>query len=126
MSRILSFTVLLIFIHSVSFKTGKVYGQDEKVYSNPILAGFYSDPSICRVSAGYYLVNSTFSYYPGIPVFYSKDLVHWKHISDVMNRPGQKLPEDLLDIYLHYMRLCQADLLITLLSTIGLNIKEMI
>ncbi len=89
MSRIISFSVLLIFLLSVSFKTGKVYGQDEKVYSNPILAGFYPDPSICRVGTGYYLVNSTFSYYPGIPVFYSKDLVHWKHISDVMNRPGQ-------------------------------------
>ena len=60
-----------------------------KDFTNPILAGFYPDPSICRVCAGYYLVNSTFSYYPGIPVFYSKDLVHWKHIGDVMNRSEQ-------------------------------------
>ncbi|MFZ0453541.1 MAG: glycoside hydrolase family 43 protein [Ignavibacteriaceae bacterium] len=89
MIRIMSFAVLLIFLLSVSFNSGKVYGQDEEVFTNPILAGFYPDPSICRVGAGYYLVNSTFSYYPGIPVFYSEDLVHWKHISDVMNRPEQ-------------------------------------
>ena len=89
MSRIISFSVLLIILLSVSNKSGKVYGQDGKVFTNPILAGFYPDPSICRVGAGYYLVNSTFSYYPGIPVFYSKDLVHWKHIGDVMNRPEQ-------------------------------------
>ena len=89
MSRILHFLVPLIFLLSVSFKTGILFGQDGKYFSNPILTGFYPDPSICRVGAGYYLVNSTFSYYPGIPVFYSKDLVHWKHISNVMNRPEQ-------------------------------------
>ncbi len=49
-------------------------------YTNPILAGFYPDPSICRVGDDYYLVNSTFAYYPGIPVFHSKDMVNWKLI----------------------------------------------
>lgn len=76
MSRILHFIVLLILLLSVS-----LLGQHGKNYSNPVSAGFYPDPSICRVSAGYYLVNSTFSYYPGIPVFFSEDLVH---TSDVL------------------------------------------
>ena len=43
-------------------------------YSNPILPGFYPDPSICRVDDDYYLVTSTFAYFPGVPIFHSKDL----------------------------------------------------
>ena len=61
----------------------------EKQYPNPILAGFYPDPSICRVGKDYYLVTSTFSYFPGIPVFQSRDLVNWKLIGHVMDRPEQ-------------------------------------
>src|SRR4051794_603054 len=44
-------------------------------YYNPILSGFYPDPSICRAGKDFYLVNSTFSYYPGVPIFHSTDLV---------------------------------------------------
>ena len=66
-----------------------LFAQDNKMFTNPILAGFYPDPSICRVDSDYYLVNSTFSYFPGIPVFHSKDLVNWKLIGYVMNRPEQ-------------------------------------
>ncbi len=64
-------------------------------FRNPILAGFYPDPSICRVpgtdGAGddYYLVNSTFAYFPGIPVFHSRDLVHWTQLGSVIDRPTQ-------------------------------------
>lgn len=58
-------------------------------YRNPILAGFYPDPSICRVGADYYLVNSTFAYFPGIPIFHSRDLVHWTQLGHVVTRPGQ-------------------------------------
>ena len=61
----------------------------QNTYTNPILSGFYPDPSICRVGTDYYLVNSTFSYFPGIPVFHSKDLVNWKLIGHVMSRPEQ-------------------------------------
>ena len=56
---------------------------------NPILPGFYSDPSICRVDSDYYLVTSTFCYYPGVPIFHSRDLVNWKQIGNVLNRPSQ-------------------------------------
>ncbi len=56
---------------------------------NPILPGFYPDPSICQKGDDYYLVNSTFSYFPGVPVFHSKDLVHWEQIGHVLDRPSQ-------------------------------------
>ena len=58
-------------------------------FHNPILPGFYPDPSICRVNEDYYLVTSTFEYYPGIPIFHSKDLVHWNQIGHVLDRPSQ-------------------------------------
>jgi xylan 1,4-beta-xylosidase len=64
-------------------------GQSVQSFTNPIIAGFYPDPSICRVGKDYYLVNSTFSYFPGINVFHSRDLVHWKLIGYVLNRPEQ-------------------------------------
>ncbi len=58
-------------------------------FRNPILAGFYPDPAICRVGEDYYLINSTFSYFPGIPVFHSRDLVNWKQLGHVIDRPSQ-------------------------------------
>lgn len=58
-------------------------------YRNPILAGFYPDPSIARVEDDYYLVNSSFSYYPGVPIFHSRDLVRWSQIGHVFDRPSQ-------------------------------------
>lgn len=58
-------------------------------YLNPIIAGFYPDPSICRVGDDYYLVNSAFNYFPGIPIWHSKDLVHWTQIGNVIDRPAQ-------------------------------------
>ncbi|SFC70009.1 glycoside hydrolase family 43 protein [Spirosoma endophyticum] len=56
---------------------------------NPILTGFYPDPSIVKVGSDYYLINSTFSYFPGIPVMHSKDLKNWKQIGNVIDRPEQ-------------------------------------
>lgn len=56
---------------------------------NPILNGFYPDPSIVKVGADYYLVNSTFSYFPGIPVMHSRDLKNWKQVGNVISRPSQ-------------------------------------
>jgi len=56
---------------------------------NPILPGFYPDPSICRVGDDYYLINSSFEWFPGIPIHHSKDLVHWDLIGYGLNRPSQ-------------------------------------
>jgi alpha-N-arabinofuranosidase len=61
----------------------------DRTFRNPILPGFYPDPSICRVGSEYYLITSTFEYYPGIPIFHSKDLVHWEQIGHVLDRPSQ-------------------------------------
>jgi alpha-N-arabinofuranosidase len=58
-------------------------------YRNPILPGFHPDPSVTRVGDDFYLVNSTFSWFPGIPVFHSRDLVHWRQIGNAIDRPGQ-------------------------------------
>lgn len=58
-------------------------------YYNPILAGFYPDPSVCRAGDTYYLVNSSFSFFPGVPIHKSKDLVHWQPIGHVLDRPSQ-------------------------------------
>jgi len=58
-------------------------------YHNPVLAGFHPDPSVVRVGARYYLVTSSFAYFPGLPVFESADLVHWRQIGNVIDRPGQ-------------------------------------
>lgn len=60
---------------------------------NPILPGFYPDPSICRVGDDFYMVTSSFSYFPGVPVFHSRDLRHWEQIGHVLDRPEQ-LPLD--------------------------------
>jgi xylan 1,4-beta-xylosidase len=55
-------------------------------YRNPILPGFHPDPSIVRVGSDYYLVNSTFAYFPGLPVFHSRDLVNWTQIGNAVDR----------------------------------------
>ncbi len=60
-----------------------------KTFKNPIIPGFYPDPSICRVDEDYYLVTSTFEYFPGVPIFHSRDLVNWKQIGHVLDRPSQ-------------------------------------
>ena len=82
---------------SVSFKWFEYTGRDTvfstplppQAYRNPILAGFYPDPSVTRAGSRFYLVNSTFTYFPGIPLFESSDLVHWRQISNVIDRPTE-------------------------------------
>src|SRR6056297_97570 len=65
-----------------------------ETFRNPILPGFHPDPSICRVGEDYYLVNSSFEWFPGIPVYHSRDLVNWKLIGYGLHRPEQiALPE---------------------------------
>ena len=60
-----------------------------RTITNPVLAGFYPDPSVTRGADGYYMVNSTFGYFPGIPIFYSADLTGWEQIGHVLHRPEQ-------------------------------------
>ncbi len=67
---------------------------DNNYVSNPIIPGFFPDPSICRVGEDYYLVNSSFEYFPAIPVWHSKDLVNWELITNAIDSPEQGLRLD--------------------------------
>lgn len=58
-------------------------------YTNPVISGFYPDPSVCRADDTYYLVCSSFQYFPGVPLFESKDLINWKQIGHCLTRGSQ-------------------------------------
>lgn len=74
----------------------KIYNDNplksDEFYS-PILQGTYPDPAITRKGDDFYLVNSSFSMFPGVPIFTSKDLVNWKQVGHVLDRPSQLLVE---------------------------------
>ena len=57
--------------------------------AHPLIPGYHPDPSICRVGNEYYIVNSSFQYFPGVPVFKSSDMKHWEQIGNVLNRNSQ-------------------------------------
>ena len=61
----------------------------EATFTNPVLPGFHPDPSVCRVGRDFYLVTSSFEYFPGIPIFHSRDLVHWRQLGHVLTRRSQ-------------------------------------
>ncbi len=82
-------TMLFLNISAQQTKSNKDSFKTEHFITNPILKGFYPDPSICRVKDDYYIVNSSFEYFPGIPIFHSKDLANWEQIGYVLNRPEQ-------------------------------------
>ena len=58
-------------------------------YENPIIPGFYPDPSICRVGKDYYLVTSSFEFFPGVPLWHSRDLKHWQQLGHILTRDSQ-------------------------------------
>lgn len=58
-------------------------------FKNPVIPGFHPDPSVCRVGDDFYLVNSSFQYFPGVSVFHSKDLIHWEQIGNCLTRDSQ-------------------------------------
>ena len=63
---------------------------DDYSFYNPILPGWYSDPTICSNGEGdYFLATSTFAYFPGVPLFHSRDLVNWRQTGHILNRPSQ-------------------------------------
>lgn len=74
------FLLFVLIVNSAAFAQG---------YKNPVIPGFYPDPSICRVGEDYYLVNSSFEYFPGVPIWHSTDMVHWEQIGNVLNRASQ-------------------------------------
>ncbi|MFV0592926.1 MAG: glycoside hydrolase family 43 protein [Draconibacterium sp.] len=87
-AQLLTFTITKAQLRTNPFATPP--GANEVAsYTNPVIPGFYSDPSICRVNDDYYLITSTFEYFPGVPVFHSKDLVNWKQIGHCIDRKDQ-------------------------------------
>lgn len=63
--------------------------QSAATFQNPVLPGFHPDPSIVRVGDDFYSVTSTFSWFPGLPIFHSTDLVNWRFIGNAIDRPSQ-------------------------------------
>ena len=59
-------------------------------YKNPVIPGFHPDPSVCKAGDDYYLVNSSFQYFPGVPLFHSKDLVNWEQIGNCLTREPER------------------------------------
>lgn len=72
--------------HDAVYESRKASANE---YLNPIRQGYYPDPSFIRVGEDYYLVNSTFMHFPGLPIFHSKDLVHWTQIGNAVDRASQ-------------------------------------
>lgn len=63
--------------------------ENPETFNNPILPGFHPDPSICRVGDTYYMVNSSFEWFPGVPIHHSKDLINWELIGHALEHPSQ-------------------------------------
>ncbi len=85
MKSIMSTLTMLMIVLSISLMGQKT----PKIFKNPILPGFNPDPSICRAGDDYYLVTSSFTWFPGIPIYHSKDLVNWELIGHGITRPDQ-------------------------------------
>lgn len=63
--------------------------SDKTASAHPLIPGYHPDPSVCRVGNEYYIVNSSFQYFPGVPIFKSNDMVHWEQIGNVLDRNSQ-------------------------------------
>lgn len=84
MKNILKAAVFICLLLTCSSQTFAQTG-----YKNPIIRGFNADPSICRVGDDFYLVTSSFEYFPGLPIYHSKDLVNWQQIGHCLTRDSQ-------------------------------------
>ncbi len=73
MNKYLTLSCFMTFIFSF-------YGLTAQTYTNPIIPGSFPDPSICRVDDHYYIVNSSFEYFPALPIHRSNDLINWELI----------------------------------------------
>lgn len=63
--------------------------EGDRFFRNPVIPGFHPDPSVCRIGEDFFLVTSSFEYFPGIPLFHSRDLITWRHIGYCLDRVGQ-------------------------------------
>lgn len=80
---------LILFIFSISFSISaqqQNVKQNTDFYQNPIFAGDHPDPSIIRDGEDYYIVHSSFNYYPGLLIWTSKDLINWKPVTHALKK----------------------------------------
>ena len=78
-----------MFLDGLDYLLLACLGLNDSVAQNPVIKGFYPDPSVCRVGEDFYLVTSSFQFFPGVPIFHSKDLVNWEQIGNVLDRQEQ-------------------------------------
>lgn len=71
----------------LSYYKERIGASYEEMYHNPIRRGMFPDPSIVRVGEDYYMVNSSFIFFPCIPISHSKDLIHWEIIGHAITDP---------------------------------------
>ena len=74
--------LLILFLFSININS-------QAKFTNPVLSGGYPDPSICKVNDMFYLVNSSFEYFPGLPIHQSSDLINWELIGYGLDRKSQ-------------------------------------
>lgn len=58
-------------------------------FRNPVISGYAPDPTVTRVGDDYYVVTSSFTHFPGLPIYHSRDLVNWTQIGNALDRPDQ-------------------------------------
>jgi len=87
MSKFVVLNVIISFLFMIILTNCSI--EYNETYINPVIPGGFPDPSICRVGDDYYTVHSSFEYFPGVPVFHSKDLVHWNLIGYCLSRKSQ-------------------------------------
>jgi len=61
----------------------------EGEFRNPVISGYAPDPTVTRVGDDYYVVTSSFTHFPGLPIYHSKDLVNWTQVGNAIDRPEQ-------------------------------------
>ncbi|PWE00595.1 glycoside hydrolase family 43 protein [Marinilabilia rubra] len=94
--------LLFIFICSITVYSHESRAQilpPQNSFVNPIIPGGFPDPSICKVDDTFYIVNSSFEYFPGLPIHKSKDLINWELIGYGLHREEQCTNEvNLVDV----------------------------
>lgn len=80
--------IRLLFIYFFIALTLQIYSQNNS-FINPIIPGGHPDPSICKVGDTFYIVNSSFEYFPGLPIHKSKDLINWELVGYGLQRAEQ-------------------------------------
>ena len=99
MHRLVITLLLSAFMGTANTSVGSAEWRQKTTFTNPILRGSYPDPSICRVGYDYYVVNSSFEYFPGLPIHHSRDLVNWDLIGYGLHRAEQVSSEvNLVDV----------------------------